>query len=284
MKKTITIIIAAIIIIVGFYVFQNKKVIENKNNEPKNGVEDDGISRKDDLIEVTEPRSGAIINSPLTIAGKARGTWYFEASFPVKLLDGNGNELAVVPAQAQGDWMTENFVPFKAELDFLPPITETGILVLEKDNPSGLPENANELRIPVKFGQVAEKMKVKVFFNNNKLDPEISCDKVFPVEREIVKTEAVGRAALAELLKGTTKAEEGQEFFTNINPGVEIQKLTIENGIAKVDFNEQLEFQAAGSCRVIAIRSQITETLKQFPTVKAVVISINGRTEDILQP
>ncbi|MBU3925210.1 GerMN domain-containing protein, partial [Patescibacteria group bacterium] len=56
------------------------------------------------------------------------------------------------------------------------------------------------------------------------------------------------------------------------------------NGIAKVDFDERLEFQAGGSCRVAAIRAEITETLKQFPTVNNVVISINGRTEDILQP
>lgn len=349
MKKTITIIIiAAAIIISGFYIFRMGKNIEPENNagekfaeecrdhqgqwlsefkecetsdknwcesaggkfnecasacrhdpnypnvvcievcvpicEFANETGNNGISRKDDLIEVAEPRSGAVIFSPLTVAGKARGAWYFEASFPVRLLDANGNELAVIPAQAQGDWMTENFVPFKAELDFLPPITETGILVLEKDNPSGLPENADELRIPIKFGQVAEKIKVKVFFNNSKLDSEIFCDKVFPVEREVAKTEAIARAALNELLKGATVMEKNESFFTNINSGVKIQSLTIENGIAKVDFDEQLNFQVAGSCRVIAIRSQITETLKQFPTVKDVIISVNGRTEDILQP
>jgi spore germination protein GerM len=60
--------------------------------------------------------------------------------------------------------------------------------------------------------------------------------------------------------------------------------LTIEDGVAKVDFNEQLEYEVSGSCRVSAIRAQITETLKQFPTVKEVIISIDGRTEDILQP
>ena len=63
-----------------------------------------------------------------------------------------------------------------------------------------------------------------------------------------------------------------------------IQGLTIENGVAKVDFSEQLEFQVGGSCRVAAIRAQITDTLKQFPTVDSVVISIDGRTEDVLQP
>jgi len=45
-----------------------------------------------------------------------------------------------------------------------------------------------------------------------------------------------------------------------------------------------LQYQVGGSCRVSAIRAQIIETLKQFSTVKNVVISINGRTEDILQP
>ncbi|MFH1582463.1 MAG: GerMN domain-containing protein, partial [bacterium] len=66
--------------------------------------------------------------------------------------------------------------------------------------------------------------------------------------------------------------------------GVEINSLSIINGVARADFNEQLEYQAGGSCRVGAIRAQITETLKQFPTVNEVIISINGRIEDILQP
>lgn len=65
---------------------------------------------------------------------------------------------------------------------------------------------------------------------------------------------------------------------------MKIQKLTIENNVARVDFDKQLEYQVGGSCRVAAIRAQITQTLKQFPTVKEVIISIDGRTEDILQP
>jgi len=129
-----------------------------------------------------------------------------------------------------------------------------------------------------------ESITVKAFFNNDKMDPEFSCNKVFPVERKILKTLAVARTALEELLKGTTEAEKAERYFTSINPGVKIQSLTIENGMARVDFDEQLEFQVGGSCRVAAIRAQITQTLKQFPTVQNVLISIDGRTEDILQP
>ena len=128
-------------------------------------------------------------------------------------------------------------------------------------------------------------MTVKLFFNNSKLDPESSCNKVFSVERMIAKTQAPAMAALELLLKGKlTDKEISDGFGTSINSGVKIQKLTIENGVAYVDFDEQLEFQVGGSCRVSAIRAQIIQTIKQFSTVKDVIISINGRTEDILQP
>jgi len=56
-----------------------------------------------------------------------------------------------VPAQAQGDWMTTEFVPFEAVLEFAVPQTEFGTLILEKDNPSGLPQNADSISIPVRF-------------------------------------------------------------------------------------------------------------------------------------
>lgn len=104
-----------------------------------------------DVIRVDSPLFDATVQSPLKITGSARGVWYFEASFPVRIFDSNGKELGVVPAQAKGDWMTTDFVPFEATLIFETPTTETGTLVLEKDNPSGLPENSDSVTIPVRF-------------------------------------------------------------------------------------------------------------------------------------
>ncbi|MEK7538956.1 MAG: Gmad2 immunoglobulin-like domain-containing protein [Patescibacteria group bacterium] len=109
------------------------------------------ITISDERIRVSAPLSGAKITSPLVVRGEARGTWYFEASFPVRLRDANGKELAVKPAQAQGEWMTTEFVPFEAALTFTKPETKTGTLILEKDNPSGLPEHAAHIEIPVVF-------------------------------------------------------------------------------------------------------------------------------------
>ena len=107
---------------------------------------------KQNVIKIANPRPNTTISSPLTITGEARGTWFFEASFPVRLVDNQGAEIATGIATAQGEWMTEDFVPFSATLTFSTAAT-IGTLILERDNPSGLPENADELRVPVKISQ-----------------------------------------------------------------------------------------------------------------------------------
>ena len=107
---------------------------------------------KADLIRVMSPAFNSVVTSPLTVTGEARGGWYFEASFPVQLLDSTGAVIAQVPAQTISDWMTDDFVPFSVTLEFAPqPPGSTGMLVLKKDNPSGLPENEDQVRIPIRF-------------------------------------------------------------------------------------------------------------------------------------
>ena len=110
-----------------------------------------GESEQNSNINVSSPQPNSVVSSPLTVTGEARGTWYFEASFPVKLYDANNNLLAQAPAQALSDWMTTDFVSFSVTLTFPTPSTQTGTLVLEKDNPSGLPQNDDSVSIPVSF-------------------------------------------------------------------------------------------------------------------------------------
>ena len=120
---------------------------------PKPVVEDTGnAAQKADLIRLDSPRPGAEIKSPLTVTGQARGTWYFEASFPVVLVDWDGRIIAQGIAQAKDNWMTTEFVPFEAILTFAADpnaYSNRGALILQKDNPSGLPEYDDALEIPV---------------------------------------------------------------------------------------------------------------------------------------
>lgn len=104
-----------------------------------------------DLIQVSSPEPGAGISSPLQINGKARGTWFFEGDFPVRLFDAKGKELAVAIAVAQGEWMTEEWVDFEATMEFEPPAKGTGVLVFEKSNPSDMRELDREFRVEVEF-------------------------------------------------------------------------------------------------------------------------------------
>ena len=82
---------------------------------------------------------------PILIDGQARGQWFFEGSFPVKVMLPGGVVLGEGVAQAQSDWMTTDVVPFYAEIkraENAPEYSGVAALVLEKANPSGLPENA----------------------------------------------------------------------------------------------------------------------------------------------
>jgi hypothetical protein len=106
---------------------------------------------KADRITVSKPKPNAAVASPLTVSGQARGTWFFEGEFRVRLLDANSKEIVAGNATAQGEWMTTEFVPFTVKLEFDKPSTAKGTLVLHKANPSGLAENDDELRVPVKF-------------------------------------------------------------------------------------------------------------------------------------
>ncbi len=106
---------------------------------------------KESLIKVDDIQENQLIKSPLVINGSAIGTWYFEASFPIELLDGNGKQIFAGPVQAKGDWMTTDFVPFSVVVTFDRPFTSKGTLILHKNNPSGEPSRDDSLVIPVRF-------------------------------------------------------------------------------------------------------------------------------------
>lgn len=116
------------------------------------------IESKSRLILLKTPNVNTEVTSPLLVSGLARGQWYFEGSFPIVMTDWDGKIIAEGVATAQGDWMTEQYVPFTATIDFVSPYHEDdpsfmqrGSLILRKDNPSGLPEHDDALEIPILF-------------------------------------------------------------------------------------------------------------------------------------
>jgi hypothetical protein len=152
MKELLVIIIPAFIVIFLAIIFAVTKptglginLIPQLDVSPSPAVTHSDIS-------IDAPLSNTVVTSPITISGKAKGFWFFEATFPVQLKDANGLVIAESFATAQGEWMTEEFVPFTATIKFVKPTeSKTGTLVFKKANASGLPENDDSFEVPVRF-------------------------------------------------------------------------------------------------------------------------------------
>ncbi len=160
----LVIVIAAIwLISTNLNVVEEDTKVDNQIEEPikePSQDEDDNIFvenignelEKNDLIRIDSPSPNERITSPLTITGEARGYWFFEGDFPVVLIGSQGGNILVESyATTESDWMTEEFVPFSATIEFDDTDNDFGMLILEKDNPSELPENADSLIVPIKF-------------------------------------------------------------------------------------------------------------------------------------
>lgn len=153
------IILVALVLYINQHFFSNRRDQEKKPTQEKTSINENSPlsigETKDDLIRLSSPLKEQVVESPLMIKGEARGTWFFEGSFPIVLTDWDGKIIAETTAKAEGDWMNENYVPFSAELNFTPDtkVSNRGSLILRKDNPSGLTQNDNALEITVFFAK-----------------------------------------------------------------------------------------------------------------------------------
>lgn len=102
-------------------------------------------------IVLTIPIANSSVVSPLFVQGSAPGTWYFEASMPVDILNAEMQVVSSGYVTAQGDWMTTNSVPFSGTLTFTSASNTNGYIRFKKSNPSGESKYEQSILIPVSF-------------------------------------------------------------------------------------------------------------------------------------
>lgn len=247
----------------------------------------------EDLITVASPLPFARISSPIEVSGEARGEWYFEASFPVQVLDANGSLIGQGIAEAQGDWMIEDFVPFKATISFEDSSTATGTIVLRKDNPSGLPENDDELRVPVSFSSAGGEegtpsQTIKLYYYNPSLDQDgsgnLQCSRqgLVAVEREVGITQTPIQDTIKRLIQGDISDSEGDAGIESEYPltGFSLLGASLNDGVLTLEFSDPQNKTVGGSCRVGVLWAQIEATAKQFPEVR----EVRFQPEELFQP
>lgn len=173
MRNLSILIILIVVVALGIVVYSNsqKETVRVANftecaaagypimeSYPRQCRAPDGVTYVEEIQPVanTEVRNvnivaNSVVTSPVTVTGEARGSWFFEANLPIFIKDATGKVIGQTGAMAQGEWMTTDYVPFGGTVTFTKPTTETGTLMIANDNPSGLPENAKSIEIPIRF-------------------------------------------------------------------------------------------------------------------------------------
>jgi len=263
--------------------FTNRSSDSNPTVKGSNTSPGGTVAILDSNIVINQPISNASISSPVEISGRAR---VFEGLVLFRVRD-FFNQLIAEGSVETGMGASE-WGPYRTTLEFPQPVSPTGWV--EVYTQSANDKNGSDqdlIRLPVAFAAYQDPV-VGIFYSNINQDPELlNCDQVYPAQRIVqFNGQQLLINVLEMLFSGVTEEEMAQGFVNNLpEEGVRVQSLDLaEGGILKIDFNQALQEDISGSCRVQAIQAQIVKTLIQFSGIEKIEISIDGETEGILQP
>lgn len=240
---------------------------------------------KDADIQI--PAANALVTLPLHILARFHGP---DTQIDAELLWGDGtvftNTLPVL--REDGDAIVVDSINWLIESEPPHPATQQATLTLK--HLSG--EVIAQQNVTVLPYDSPDTQQVQLFFLDD-------MGAVYSTTRSIPRTQAVGSAALQELLWGIDPISLAG-FITAIptpeevlnrrqdnptwGPRVTLRKLTIDNGVATADFSDEINAYGGGSARVEGIYQQVISTLKQFPAINEVNITVEGQSEAVLQP
>ncbi len=223
--------------------------------------------RSPPVREITIERTE--IANPLVLIGKART---FENSVVLRARDANGAVLAQTFTTSTGEMGQHN--PYR------------GSLWLTRSPGKRLTLEAFE--ISAKDGSERSLVSISRPFDVQPIEatlyfPDQGCTRITAFRRSMPKSIAMARLIVEALLAGPTAEERKQGAASAFPEGSRIESVNLRDGILTVDFNERLQ-NVGGSCAAQMIRDSVTQTLRQLPNVKKVVIRAGGSESLALQP
>lgn len=123
---------------------------------------------------------------------------------------------------------------------------------------------------------------IKVYFSNSQQNEnQNDCSMVFPVERQVANNQAGATIVLQELLKGPSKEEKEQGYFSWFSTSTAnfLKSIKIDNETAFVTFDRAMEDVILGagfSCGATELLAELDNTLKQFTKIKNTLYSFDG--------
>jgi spore germination protein GerM len=127
--------------------------------------------------------------------------------------------------------------------------------------------------------------ELRVYFNNaQRASSGADCAIVFPLPRQMPKTEGVAAAALRQLFAGPSEAERAAGYRSPFSAASAhlLKRVFIEHGTAYVDLHDPRSLLpgVTSSCGAAEFVAQVERTLRQFPTVRRVLLAIDGEPRD----
>ncbi|MDD2785374.1 MAG: Gmad2 immunoglobulin-like domain-containing protein [Patescibacteria group bacterium] len=288
----------------------DKQILQEVTSTPAVKVVKDEWTSKDGITKLrftdVSEDGKPIVYNPFFVYGT---TTVFENQFSWRLKDSKGVLVSSGRAYANSpDSGLPGPFTIKVFFDQSPTATDGFFEVYDNSPKDGA--EISLLKVSVNFGNLLTAVlneadpatsDLYVYFPNKQKDPNfLDCSNAYLVKYTVLDDGTVSRnqnefvaAVLHALLKGPTPWAVNHGFFTSLPTGVnEPEVVTSEAGDEIVlNFDETLEQGVGGSCRVLSIRSQIIKSVQEsllknnfWITTPKVTISINGRTEDILQP
>jgi len=101
-------------------------------------------------------------------------------------------------------------------------------------------------------------------------------ERLVATQRQVPATQAIGAAAVTNLLKGPAGAEVAQGMASAIPAGVRLNGLSIKGGVATVDLSKSFA-SGGGSLSMYLRLGQLVYTLTEFPTVGKVQLKLDGQ-------
>lgn len=262
---------------------QNQAQSTNQTPPPNNLTEVPQTASKtfsDEKSLVVFPE-GTVLSNPFTFYGTS--TAVFENQMNWRVMDDAGKQVAGGHLLLNSPDMGKPgyFGTVTAFFDKVPS-GKSGSFELYDNSPKDGAE-IYKFAIPVTFN--GSSGKVSVYFPNTKKDPEmLDCSKVYAVQRTIVAGDDQASIAVHELLKGPTESEKALGYISSLPTEVNDPEIEIGKGAVIADFDMTLEQGMGGSCRVSTVRAQLEQTFKAVFPDDQVILSVDGRIEDILQP
>ncbi len=223
----------------------------------------------ENFICMSETYLNRALESPFVVTGTVLA---FEGQFVWELNDASGNHLegGTAMSSASDTGMTGSF-EIRSFLLTLPK-TASGTLVLFESSPKdGTP--IHELRIPV--GLPTKTREIKTFLLRLAEDDTvgIGCEEGKFFSFNIPHTSLPVEASLRFLMDPRIFPD---GYESKIPHTATLRSLDFRDGSLRLEFSEELAERAMGAYRSCGIRAQIERTVKQFPSVKQVMISVEG--------